>query len=264
MTDFTDPECHACHRVITSDAEAVQQQNKVTLEWRDFHAHCWETILEERRTRPARDAMLLAEHRRQAIAGIAYRFESCALGPEGFDAQLPKWEYARFGNEAFRKLASPIILEALERWVPGDGSLILSARTGAGKTAASVALMHLLRADAEAEFDMTLMPRFLFVTAAQLSAARRHQKLGTGESYLIEQAMCRDLIVLDEIGFEPLDGVSFEVIDTRYRKQLPTIVTSGLAPKNFAERYGSAAWRRLTESGAVIEDHGARKLAVAR
>ncbi|HEY0464995.1 MAG TPA: ATP-binding protein [Polyangiaceae bacterium] len=157
-----------------------------------------------------------------------------------------------------------MIVEAVERWKPENGSLILSARPGAGKTAACVAKLCQLRAQAEKAFDPRLLPSFLFTTAAQLSGARRQQRFGTGESYLVDQAMQRDLLVLDEIGFEPIDGVSFEVIDTRYRKQRPTLVTTGLAPAEFAQRYGSAVWRRLTESGAVVEDHGTKQLKVAR
>lgn len=244
------PRCNFCKSTIAG--EASRKQNRRTLEWVDFHPECFESVLAEIRSRKG-----------EVLQRIADRFEACWLGPDGFDASVPNWPYARFDNAAFRKLASPVIVEAAERWKLADGSLILSARTGAGKTAACVAKLCQLRAEAEKAFNPSLLPTFLFTTAAQLGAARRQQRLGTGESYLVDQAMHRDLLVLDEIGFEVLDGVAFEAIDTRYRKQRPTIVTTGLKPVDFAQRYGSAAWRRLTESGAVVEDHG-RELKVAR
>jgi DNA replication protein DnaC len=75
--------------------------------------------------------------------------------------------------------------------------------------------------------------------------------------------MSTGLLFLDELGFEQLDGVAFEIINARYNKQATTIVTTGLQPAEFARRYGSAVWRRQTESGALIEDHG-RKLAAVR
>ena len=43
--------------------------------------------------------------------------------------------------------------------------------------------------------------------------------------------------------------VGFYVVDARYSQQRPTIVTSGLRPDAFRERYGDAMWRRLTEKG---------------
>jgi len=249
MTQAESPTCDFCRGAIAG--EVCRRQNLRTRAVVSFHPDCFEQVQAEIRRR-----------KDDALRRIADRFEACWVGPDGFDAAVPNWPYARFENAAFRKLSSAVIVDALERWKPAEGSLILSARTGAGKTAGCVAKLCQLRAQAEKTFDPRRLPSFLFTTAAQLGAARRQQRLGTGESYLVDQAMHRDLLVLDEIGFEVVDGVAFEVIDERYRKQLPTLVTTGLKPADFAQRYGSAAWRRLTESGAVVEDHG-RELKIA-
>lgn len=245
---MTESNCALCEKPITGTRRELKSRS--TGRVCTFHEDCAQKIFEGRRARAAED--------------IAERFERCALGPDGFDAQLPTWPYARFDNAAFRQLASPTILAALEPWKPTDGNLVLSARTGAGKTAGTVALLHRLRSDAERACDLRILPRFLFVTAALLGGARRQQRLGTGESRLIEHAMDSELLVLDEIGFEALDGVSFELIDTRYRKQRTTVITTGLPPADFAQRYGSAVWRRLTEAGAVVEDHPSKLKVAAR
>lgn len=258
MSHSVEDICRLCERPI-GNAAPVEQRNRNTGEIGVFHEWCWSRVLEERRTRPEREAA----QRQTALEIIDHRFKVYAQGPEGFDSQLPVWAYARFDNATFRDLVSPTILSALENWQPADGNVILSAKTGAGKTAGTVARIWQFRTVAEQAYDPAGLPRFLFTTAALLSGARRQVKLGTGESPLVERAMDVDVLALDEVGFEPIDGVSFEVVDARYRKQLPTIVTTGLKPAEFAARYGSAVWRRLTESGKVVEDHG-RKMAAVR
>lgn len=63
------------------------------------------------------------------------------------------------------------------------------------------------------------------------------------------------LLVIDELGFEPLDEGLFDVLDERYQRALPVIVTSGLRVTELRDRYGAAALRRLVEPrGVVVED----------
>jgi DNA replication protein DnaC len=84
--------------------------------------------------------------------------------------------------------------------------------------------------------------------------ARKIHPLGEEEPEEVTRAMRASLLVLDDLGAEPLDTVIFEVLDQRYSRGLPTIVTSGLTPSAIRERYGDAAWRRLSERGVVLEE----------
>lgn len=240
-------ECKLCKGAIEGDPLRIA--NRKTGRTSIFHPACFEALDRARSSR---------------LADVAWRFERCADGPEGFRAQLPSWPHARFNNQKFLELASPKIIDALKvRQSTERSNLVLSAKTGTGKTAGTVALVHEFRRQAELAFNPKLVPWFLFTTASQLNNARKQVKFGTGESYLVERAISADLLILDEVGFEALDGVVFEVINERDYNHAPTIVTTGLQPVEFAHRYGSAAWRRLTETGDVIEDHG-RKLTAVR
>lgn len=63
----------------------------------------------------------------------------------------------------------------------------------------------------------------------QLEAAERQQRY---ERYLQQQVCKTQLLIIDEIGYLPLQQkqahLFFQVIAKRYDKQLPTIVTSNL------------------------------------
>lgn len=79
--------------------------------------------------------------------------------------------------------------------------------------------------------------------------------LGAGEPEELTRAVEVPLLVIDELGFEPLDEGLFDVLDERYQRALPVIVTSGLRVTELRDRYGAAALRRLVEPrGVVVED----------
>jgi DNA replication protein DnaC len=137
-------------------------------------------------------------------------------------------------------------LSVLERWSPQRGNLVLSAPTGRGKTAGLVAWAARAHASESA-------PVIGFVSGLELAGARRRARLGE-EAETVERALRCDVLFLDELGFEPAAEEPFLVIDSRYRAGHPTVVTTGLRPAAFRERYGDALWRRLAEGGAVVED----------
>jgi DNA replication protein DnaC len=95
-------------------------------------------------------------------------------------------------------------------------------------------------------------PRLVFVSGLELSGARRRARIGA-ESELVRAAIASDLLLLDEIGFEPPGEELPFVVDARYRQKRPTVVTTGLRVVEFRARYGDALWRRLAEGGAVVE-----------
>jgi hypothetical protein len=225
-----------------------------------FHPTCWE---ERERVRIQGERRMQEER----LAGTLKRIEGgfhCALAGSttAYGERLlntPSWKWARFDNAEFRRRVRPKILAAGENWSPDAGSLLLSAPTGAGKTAVWVAWLWreldraLARAKAEPHVEHGHgVRRFAFVSAAELVVARRNSKLGA-EAELIELAKDTGILFLDECTTEPLSEVLFEVIDHRYRQQHATVCTTGLRVAEFRARYGDASYRRLCEGGAVVE-----------
>ena len=155
----------------------------------------------------------------------------------------------------------PRLREALQRYRLGDRSVALTGPSGCGKTTwCALTVLRYIAWATSAECD-PLSPEasrlgqasrlggFTWLVAHDLVRARREYRLGEGEAPLVEQAKWASVVVLDELGAEPASELPFEIIDARYAAGRPTLVTSGLTPKGFRDRYGDALWRRLTENG---------------
>jgi hypothetical protein len=131
------------------------------------------------------------------------------------------------------------------------------APTGRGKTAGPVAWLYRHRAHtiarARAGDDNARHRQFVFGTGAEIAIARRKTAYGQ-EAPLIAAAMKANLLVLDDLGGEIKNEAVLEIVDHRYRRQAATIVSTFLKPEGFRKHYGDALWRRLTESGVVVED----------
>jgi DNA replication protein DnaC len=180
---------------------------------------------------------------------------------------VPPWDWARLTNAEFTsRIRGKLLLKSAQTYKLAMGSLILSARTGLGKTALTAAMLHRMRAQ---EVDKVLADkpgskptddlqrlRYLFWTDGfALAQARRQQPLGQGEARIVERSFDAQVLVIDEVGFEPLyDTVIAEIANARYVAGLPTIITTGLRPDEFRERYGDACYRRFAERGSVVEE----------
>lgn len=211
--------------------------------------------------RKRREAADIDARRRQLenkVSALDREFSDYAKGGRysGGLTHLPAWEHAHFDNPEFRRRASKKIVAAVERWSPQRGSLVLSAFTGAGKTAAVLAWLYRMRdaafAKARAGEDANILP-FAFITGHELANCRRRWSIGE-ESPLVKLATSVDILVLDELGFEPMAEELFEVLDHRYRARRSTVVTTGRTVEWFKGNYGDALFRRLIEPGTVVED----------
>lgn len=116
---------------------------------------------------------------------------------------------------------------------------------------------HLEALSRSRSYDIGLLGRYLWIVGHDLAYTRRNSALGE-EPALISRAKSVRFLVIDEVGTEPLaDHVLLEIVNARYAKKLPTVVTSGLTRAAFDERYGSALFRRLTQQGIgkLIDGH---------
>lgn len=194
--------------------------------------------------------------------------ESRSIRRQQVDATIERiipegMRWARLGTPEWGKVEAKErrVGDFVRRWNRDAGSVLILGPTGAGKTAAAIALMFriLNRASKpeETERNVRWALGMKFIDASELGVARRNSKLGD-EAGLVEQAKRASLLVLDEVGFEPFTQVPYEVVNARYLAGSPTIITSGLLcskRKNvneFAKRYGAAFMRRITDRGGII------------
>jgi DNA replication protein DnaC len=169
------------------------------------------------------------------------------------------------GAEFRKRVRSSALLKFAQQHDPDThGSAVLLGPSGSGKTLAAVGLAHRLVAavkKAPTEQAVFLVSISRWMTAHSLARARRQYSLGDGEAPAIAEAMDAPLLIIDELGFEPATEVLFEVVDARYAKRWPTIVTSGKTQVEFTERYGDALVRRLAGDGigALVDVHAGAK-----
>lgn len=168
---------------------------------------------------------------------------------------FPDWLFARFGNPEFMCRVSKSLAPAIANWSVTE-SLFVTAPTGAGKTSLVVARLHQrfaqLMAEHEAEPTKDRKLRFAFISGPALSGCRRRQKIGD-ESKLVELAVETPLLILDELGYEPLSEELLFVVDERNKRARSTVTTTGRTLESFVERYGGSLFRKLTQGGATIE-----------
>lgn len=226
---------------------------------KDNTFRCDACLEESRRKREREQLRQQTERHLATITGRANR----PLGP------LPEWEHGRIDSPIFQAKIHPTFQRFAAKYEPKHGSVALLGPSGAGKTTAAAAMFRRLADDrlrAEKErkqWDISLeldrWSQALWTTAHQIAKARKQHKLGDDDAPLVLECISCPLLVIDEMGFEPPSEALFEIVDARYSKRKPTIITSGLSSAEFSARYGVAMLRRLTDGGVgkLVEVPGA-------
>lgn len=137
-----------------------------------------------------------------------------------------------------------------------QGNLIFSGKTGTGKTMlANLIATHAINHEKDV----------LVLRSSQICEQARatwHKYAQTTEQALIERWTGVDLLVIDEFGEADMatnaDMAQADrermsrIIDGRYVKNLPTIITTNLTKEQMIQRLGDRAWDRLQQNAVYI------------
>jgi predicted HAD superfamily Cof-like phosphohydrolase len=156
-------------------------------------------------------------------------------------------------SSILRARIKPEVLEVVDAWNWDSGSVLLCGPTRIGKThAAGVLVRRILsvgvRMGAEA---WEKAKRIDWAHASDLANARKRHPLGEDEAPELERASIASLLVLDDLGWDIEPAPICDVLNKRYERGVPTIVTSGLDPARVFERYSEAVARRIFDSGGT-------------
>ena len=175
-----------------------------------------------------------------------------ALGRSAALARIPEaFAEATLEAEWLRKLVGDDVIERARK-APYQRCAFIGP-PGAGKTSLVAAMFRIA-------VERTKRPRwYRWASAHQLAKARASADLGD-EAPLVQLALEADLLVVDELGGEQERYASAvgEVIYERHAANRPTWVTTGVAPKVIADRYGGGIARRVFEGAEVFRLGGKR------
>jgi DNA replication protein DnaC len=137
----------------------------------------------------------------------------------------------------------------LSAWVngPRGRNLVLFGPVGVGKSRAAVAAC---RPSHDRGLDVAFWP-----TADLLDAMRPGD-----ETVRVDDVADLDRLILDDVGIERPSDWTVErldsVINRRWMDELPTVVTTNLAPSDLETRIGARAFSRLLDGAVVIRFTG--------
>jgi len=186
---------------------------------------------------------------------------------EGIAAKRPTTE------KLLGHITDPRLRAFAERFDPEQhgGALVLGP-TGIGKTIAALCLMlRCMAKQARDAFESDLTVPFTEITtprcakswasydARDLGNAMQHTGLSDADHASITRAKTADFLILEDLGWERGFHVEalIDIAAPRYRRCLPTIVTSGERHDVLRERYTDAVLRRFWnidgKDGAIVD-----------
>lgn len=143
------------------------------------------------------------------------------------------------------------LLAAALAWRWGAGSLLLLGPTRCGKSTVAAHMYRRLLAEAvrAGGAAWTGAHGMAWFGAEELFAAGRAHPLGKGDVPETVAAERATLLFLDDAGWDRDPAPVSAVLNARYERQAPTVITSGKTPDELTAHYGAAVVRRMVESG---------------
>ncbi|MNJ36576.1 DNA replication protein DnaC [compost metagenome] len=183
--------------------------------------------------RRAKEVMDRVEACRIPIRFIGKKFSGYLAISSGQKANLEKCEgYARDFDNHY-----------------ADGRcLILSGTVGTGKTHLATAILR------KVVEEMGYTGKYWTVNGLLQVIRSSYEKDSDYTEYEVMQSVINaELLVLDEVGATKQSefelATLFNIINSRYERQIPTIVISNLGPKQICEALGERCFDRLREGG---------------
>jgi DNA replication protein DnaC len=221
-------------------------------------AFCPECGQEKQRAESIATQKAQSEARR--VKEIAARVEACRI-PHRFSGKS-FWDYsAPSGSQRTNLEKCQSYAENFDQHYADGRCLILSGTVGTGKTHLAAAILK----DVVEKQGYT--GKYWTVNGLlQVIRASYEKDSGFSESEVIESVTNTHLLVLDEVGATKQSefelATLFNIINSRYEWQIPTIVISNLGPKQIGEAIGERCFDRLREGGGeclVFQGESARK-----
>lgn len=192
----------------------------------------------------------------ERLRGFGRRFRSTA----------PDWfadvDFSAQGS-AWRERVDPRIVDAVQQWEPlRDGGLVLVGPTGCGKSTSVFARIRQLARKELLFVDSTddpfaYRPQYLprdprWISESALASARHYSRLGS-EPEMLRDATGAGLLVIDEVGHAGAEQTMLEIMNARYERRRPTVITSGFSISTLASRLGAACVRRMVNDATVVD-----------
>ena len=173
------------------------------------------------------------------VANIPHRFKE-----RNFDNFQPETAKHEKALSVCRKYA-----QEFEQNYQQGKSLILSGKPGTGKSHLAAAIIQSLYPKHQGQY-MTLMELIRLVRGTW------HKSSEKSEAQVLKELIYIDLLVIDEIGVQyGTDGeqnIIFDVLDGRYREQMPTILLTNQDKEGLTKCIGERVFDRLRETSTWV------------
>lgn len=158
----------------------------------------------------------------------------------------------RNGSETVYKVAVKYV-KTFKGW--NGESLMLWGEPGNGKTHLAAAIVNELSKKGYIVVFQSV-PELLQRIRSTFNSENKEN-----ETQIMRALLECDLLILDDIGAEKttewVEEKLFNIIDGRYRKELPTLYTSNLEPKELKKQVGKRSYDRMVETSLTVKNEAA-------
>ncbi len=155
----------------------------------------------------------------------------------------------RNGSETAYKIAMKYV-KTFKEW--NGESLMIWGEPGNGKTHLAAAIVNELSKKGYIVVFQSV-PELLQRIRSTFNSENKEN-----ETQIMRALLECDLLILDDIGAEKttewVEEKLFNIIDGRYRKELPTLYTSNLQPKELQTQVGKRSYDRMVETSLTVEN----------